>query len=81
MNTKGITQLEMTDDDLDKAEAIAKRLGWTQCAYTSSSALIGLFCLRNKNDDTEACIVKTKEFGFLLIQNLEDLNLSDEFAE
>lgn len=46
MNTEPLTQLEMSDTDLAFAQRVAKRLGYEQTAYTSTSALIGLFCLK-----------------------------------
>jgi len=81
-----ITQLEFDESDFPKAEFIAKRLGYEQTAYTSSSAIWGLFCLR-ENPRTwkgspraleAGCIIKTREFGLMFIQDLEDLNLRDE---
>lgn len=81
-----ITQLEFEESDFPKAERIAERLGYTQTAYTSTSGLWGLFCLgenprtwRGPARALEAgCIIKTKEFGLMFIQDLEDLNLRDE---
>lgn len=76
-----ITQLEFEESDFPKAELIAKRLGYKQTAYTSSSALYGLFCL-NENPRTwkgnpralqSGCIIKTQEFGFLFVQDVEDM--------
>jgi len=40
-----LTPIEFADVDHDRAEEIARRLGYEQTAYTSSSALWGLFCL------------------------------------
>ena len=78
-----ITQLEFEESDFPKAERIAKRLGYTQTAYTSSSALFGLFCLRDRASQKAGCIIKTKEFGFLFVQDVEDMNLkrSDFYAK
>ena len=73
--TQPITQLEFSEPDFEHAEKIAKRLGYTQTAYTSTSALWGLFCLRDRVIQTAGCIIKTKELGFLFVQDLEDLNL------
>ena len=72
-----ITQLEMTEQDIGFAEEIAARLGYTQTAYTSTSGLWGLFCLRDKASDKAGCVIKTKEFGFMFVQDLEDLNIQD----
>lgn len=70
-----ITQLEFHDDDFEVAERIAKRLGYTQTAYTSSSALWGLFCLADRPTQKKGCIIKTRELGFLFVQDTEDLNM------
>jgi hypothetical protein len=40
-----LTQVEMTDTDILIAEQMARKLGYEQTAYTSTSALWGLFCL------------------------------------
>lgn len=72
-----ITQIEMTDSDIEFAERIAKRMGFTQTAYTSTSALWGLFCLPDHARMHEGCIIKTKEFGFLFVSDLEDLQFHD----
>ncbi len=87
MNTPPpITPLEFTDQDIDKAETLAKALGYEQTAYTSTSALWGLFCLpENPNRRTGhvpswimgtsrgGCIIKTKEFGLMFVQDTEDI--------
>jgi hypothetical protein len=78
MNTKQgppITQLEFDGDDFPMAEKIAKQLGYTQTAYTSTSALWGMFCLPDRASQKSGCIIKTKEFGFLFVQDLEDLRM------
>lgn len=71
-----ITQIEFKDQDFEKTEQIAKKLGYTQTAYTTTSGLWGLFCLRDRPNQRAGCIIKTKEFGFLFVQDLEDLNIS-----
>lgn len=73
MNTQTLTQLEFEEEDFDKAEKIARRLGFTQTAYTSTSALWGLFCLPDRPSQRKGCIIKTKELGFLFVQDEEDL--------
>jgi hypothetical protein len=70
-----ITQLEFDEEDCPKAEAIAKRLGYTQTAYTSTSALWGMFCLPDRSTQRSGCIIKTKQFGFLFVQDLEDMHI------
>ena len=72
-----ITPLEFEDSDFDKAERLAKALGYEQTAYTSTSALWGMFCLAesptSKGPHTSGCIIKTKEFGLLFVQDCEDV--------
>jgi hypothetical protein len=72
-----LTQQEFTDEDHDKAEKIAKRLGFTQTAYTTSSALWGLFCLPDRPTQRKGCIIKTKELGLLFVQDVEDMRMED----
>ncbi len=109
-----IDQLEMTEEDVEFANRVAARLGYELTAYTSSSALWGLFCLRDNpehsgghhayessGDDfdancrkcggkcrdsvhnlrmnyrTNGCIIKTKQFGFLFVADLEDMLAND----
>ena len=80
-----IDQLEMTEADVALAERIAARLGYTQTAYTSSSALWGLFCLPENpatwRGDKQAlragCVIKTKQFGFMFVMDLEDMHMED----
>lgn len=81
-----ITPLEFEEADHAKAEALAQALGYEQTAYTSCSALWGLFCLPENPDrphvsDTRrhtppyrpGCIIKTEEFGLLFVQDTEDI--------
>lgn len=77
-----LTQLEFSPRDHKTAARIAKHLGYRQTAYTSTSALWGLFCLAENpayakpGDATRGgCIIKTRELGFLFIQDTEDLGL------
>lgn len=77
MNTQNLTQLEFGERDFELAEAAAKRLGYTQTAYTSTSALWGLFCLPDRAGQREGCFIKTKELGLLFVSDLEDLELHD----
>ena len=91
MSTEAIqilTQVEFDEADHAMAEAIAKRLGYEQMAYTSTSALWGLFCLpenpryakRGQRIDG-GCIIKTRELGLLFVQDGEDLNLGYDFEQ
>jgi len=80
--TQLLTQLEFEDHDFSEAERLATRLGYTQTAYTSTSALWGLFCLPenpeySKGPHTGGCIIKTKELGFLFVQDTEDLHMKE----
>ena len=75
MNTQPLTQLEFDEDDFEHAEKLAHKLGYTQTAYTSSSALWGLFCLPDHSRHRQGCIIKTIELGFLFVQDLEDLQI------
>jgi hypothetical protein len=74
-----ITTLEFEDSDFDKAERIARELGYEQTAYTSTSAMWGLFCLPENPEKYRGqvtrggCIIKTKEFGLLFVQDSEDI--------
>lgn len=110
-----IDQIEFGESDFPIAEQIAKRLGYQQTAYTSTSALWGLFCLRDNPEHsggyhafdngapsnfdsncrrcggkcrdsvhnlrlnflTGGCVIKTKQFGFMFVADLEDLHLDD----
>lgn len=76
-----ITQVAFEEKDFPAAEAIAKRLGYTQTAYTSSSAMWGLFCLRDRASQKAGCIIKTKEFGFLFVMDVEDMNMDPKTLE
>jgi hypothetical protein len=78
MKAPEINQVEFEESDFGKAERIARRLGYDQTAYTSTSALWGLFCLRSRPTQKAGCIIKTAQFGFLFVQDLEDLNLEPE---
>jgi hypothetical protein len=79
MMEKNLTMVEFEGEDFESAEKIAKALGYEQFAYTSSSAVIGLFCLpenpayASRGQATMAgVIIKTKELGFLFVQDGED---------
>jgi len=88
-----LTPLHMTSArDPATAAEMAKRLGYKQTAYTSTSALVGLECLRENPEHMTASeratlpkisgyIVKTKEFGFMFMACQEDLNMHDLHAQ
>ena len=69
-----ITQVSFTGNDFQDAEKIAKRLGYTQTAYTSTSGLWGMFCLPDRANHKRGCVIKTLEFGFLFVQDMEDIH-------
>lgn len=75
--TPPITQLEFEEKDFPVAEEIARRLGFTQTAYTSTSALWGLFCLPDRAGQREGCIIKTAQFGMMFVADLEDMKMED----
>lgn len=72
-----ITALEMTEEEIDLCERAAKRIGYEQTAYTSTSGLWGLFCLPDHARHRKGCFIKTAEFGTLFVADLEDLQLHD----
>ncbi len=76
-----ITQIEMTEADIELAEKAARRLGYSQTVYTSSSALWGLFCLPERGFKRKGCFIKTADFGLLFVSDLEDLQLHDLASE
>lgn len=78
MKPPTLTMVEFNADDFEVAEHIARRLGFTQTAYTTTSALWGLFCLRDRAGARAGCVIKTLELGIMFVQDLEDLNLSGE---
>lgn len=63
----------MDDEDIAIAREMAEHLGYTQTAYTSTSALWGLHCLSERPSQRGGCVVKTKELGFLFVQTDEDV--------
>ena len=81
--TPPLTQVEFAEADFKIATKVAKQLGYKQTAYTSTSALWGLFCLPENPQTWKGsrraleggCIIKTKELGFLFVQDLEDLGI------
>lgn len=70
-----LTMVEFSDTDFDDAERMAKRLGFTQTVYTTTSALWGLFCLPDRPTHRGGCIVKSRELGLLFVQSREDLRM------
>lgn len=72
-----ITQIEMNERNIELCERAAKRIGYTQTAYTSTSGLWGLFCLPDHARHRKGCFIKTAEFGIMFVADLEDLQLHD----
>lgn len=79
MNTQPLTQHEFADADMESAQKLAKVLGYEQTAYTSTSALWGLFCLPENPEyhpdkpHRGGCIIKTAELGLLFVQDVENI--------
>lgn len=86
-DTQALTQLKFSGDDFAEAERIAAALGYQQTVYTSTSALWGLFCLRENPEYSprgpkyNGCIIKTRELGFLFVQSREDLRLGADTCD
>lgn len=79
---KSLTQLPLNDEDMAFAARIAARLGHKgNHSYSSTSDMIGLHCHEKRNGPKGCAIVKTKEFGFLIIQDLEGLGFNDLHKE
>lgn len=89
--TQPLTQLEFTPADFELAHRMATALGYgdpPDAAYTSTSALWGLFCMaQNPNSPTrrtlraancppmiDGCVISTKELGLLFVVLAEDLH-------
>ena len=77
MNAPVIEQLEFSKQDCVTAGKIATRLGYSQQVYTSTSGLWGLFCLKSNQYRRGGCVIKTKQFGFMFVADLEDMNMYD----
>ena len=73
--TPKLTQLEFSEADFVAAEQMAAHLGYSQTAYTSTSALWGMYCLADNARMRSGCIIKTKELGMLFVQDVEDVGL------
>ena len=84
METGQLTQVKFRSEDHDTSDIIAEALGYKQTAYTDTSALWGLFCLPERSyydgPVRGGCIIKTKELGFLFVQDIEDLQLTEEVS-
>jgi hypothetical protein len=83
--TQNLTQVEFDEADFPIAERVARGLGYEQTAYTSTSALWGLFCLPENPEYAKpgqairgGCIIKTRELGLMFVQNLEDLGFEQD---
>ncbi len=81
---KTLTMLEFTEKDFETAAEIADRLGYEDnTAYTSTSDIIGLFCMpfnpeyAPRRPHVGGCVIKTKEFGFMFVQTDEDMHMED----
>jgi hypothetical protein len=74
-NRQALTQHEFSDREHRDADRLAALLGYEQTAYTSTSALWGLYCLRDSGDDPKrgGCIIATDELGLVFVQTEEEL--------
>jgi hypothetical protein len=79
-DTATLTMEQFTPADHRRAERLAELLGYAQTAYTTTSALWGLFCLGENPDRNPShrptrngCIIHTRELGLLFVQDVEDL--------
>jgi hypothetical protein len=68
-----MSQLELTPEDFDAAEQMARKLGFTQT--TRTSARWGLFCLCPRSQ--RGCIIKTQELGLTFVK--EALGLAPSY--
>lgn len=76
-----LTMLPFEDEDFEIAAAIAKSKGRADenCIYTTTSEIIGMQWLSRFNrDNIVFSVIKTKELGFLVIQDLIDLNIESD---
>lgn len=79
---KPITVLEMSDAEIEIAERMAAAKGYSQTAYTSTSDLVGLTCLPERTFPKHGgTVIKTREWGFMFVQDCEDLNLDKKTAK
>ncbi len=67
--------LEMNEEEIEIAEKIAKKLGYSQTAYTSSSGLWGLNCIGNNEKHREGVVIKTKHYGFMFVADLQCMRM------
>ena len=72
-----IQQVEMTEAEIAIAETMARRLGYTQTAYTSTSEIWGLYRLPDNARQKSGVIFKTAQFGLVFFQDMEDLHMDD----
>ena len=81
--TQALTQVEFSRDDFGHADKMAAKLGYEQTAYTSTSALWGLYCLPENPRTAKpgqatrgGVIIKTQEMGLMFVQTSEDLGFA-----
>lgn len=80
MNAR-LTMVEMSEAQLARAQEVAKRLGFSQTAYTSTSAVPGLFCLPDHSQHRHGVLVQTNELGLVWLADMEDPQFHDVAAE
>lgn len=71
---KTLTMVEFsTPSDFEEAKRIAAANGYGDSfAYLTSSDLPGLYCLPSRPGQPEKVVCKTEQFGFVIIQVIED---------
>ena len=75
---ESLTLCEMDEEQQKFAKKIAKRYGYHgKGCYTSTSDMPGVHFEPTKTQQREATVIYTKEFGFMFVQDLEDLKLWD----
>lgn len=76
-----LTMLPFEDKDFEIAAVIAKHGGRPDqnCAYTSTSSIIGIeWFARWDGDTNKFCVIKTEELGFLAIRDLDDMGIREK---
>jgi len=87
--TQPLTQIEFSETDHARAAELARRLGYEQTAYTSTSGLWGLYCLRENPEHARrrglplanGCIIRTRELGLMFVQTLEDFPAAQDLHD
>ena len=75
---KKIHSLPFEEEDWEKAEILAKELGYGQTVYTSHGVFNELACIADREEQQQwgrksGRIIKTAELGFVFVQTDEEL--------